>query len=120
MIKQYVLNLGDSKNSSQIRQERHVSYDVYLANMGENQDRESMRNSREQYLKNLQESFKSANESSIASWGKSDTSSKKSDNKESKSNKEASIEDVPSHKLKIRKSKPIRAVSSKESSDHEF
>ena len=72
-MQEYVLQIGDSKNSSQIRQERHVSYDVYLANMGEDQDK-SQKNSREEYLKNLQGSFQSANESSIASWGKTSSS----------------------------------------------
>lgn len=60
--------MNDSKNSSEIRADRHASHDEYLANI---KAYENMENSREKYLKNLQGSFESANDSSIASWGKS-------------------------------------------------
>ena len=114
MIKEYVLNMNDSKNSSQIRHERHASHDIYLANIGEELDQQE--NSREQYLQNLQGSFVSANDSSIASWGKTESESNKSDKDNEKSLKDDLEDDVPSHKLKIRKSKAIRAKSSYKSS----
>jgi hypothetical protein len=70
MIKKYVLDYDSNKNSSQIRASRSNSLvkSISEEKIGEG----SPKDSRKQYLENLQGSFSSANSASIESWGKSE------------------------------------------------